>query len=49
MDQKNKDLDKFLNFLSGKSKKAAPSEGDSGDNVVKMSKKVLIIQRSISL
>jgi len=39
MDQKNKDLEKFLNFLSGKSKKAAPSEGDSGDNVVKMSKK----------
>lgn len=36
MDQKNKDLDKFLNFLSGKSKKTAPSDGD---NVIKMSKK----------
>ncbi len=36
MDQKNKDLEKFLNFLSGKSKNAAPKEGD---NVVKMSKK----------
>ncbi|MCK1988375.1 protease modulator HflC [Lysinibacillus fusiformis] len=39
MDQKNKDLDKFLNFLSGKSKKAAPADSDSGDNVVKMKKK----------
>lgn len=39
MDQKNKDLDKFLNFLSGKSKKKAPTDGNSGDNVVKMEKK----------
>ncbi|MFI2131656.1 protease modulator HflC [Lysinibacillus fusiformis] len=39
MDQKNKDLDKFLNFLSRKSKKAAPADSDSGDNVVKMKKK----------
>ncbi|AVK95914.1 protease modulator HflC [Lysinibacillus sphaericus] len=36
MDQKNKDLEKFLNFLSGKSKNTAPSDGD---NVIKMSKK----------
>ncbi|MFY0519429.1 protease modulator HflC [Lysinibacillus sp. UGB7] len=36
MDQKNKDLDKFLSFLSGKTKTTAPSDGD---NVVKMSKK----------
>ncbi|MBG9453586.1 tail fiber protein [Lysinibacillus sphaericus] len=39
MDQKNKDLEKFLNFLSGKSKNTAPKEGDPVDNVVKMSKK----------
>ncbi|KOP72658.1 phage tail protein [Lysinibacillus sp. FJAT-14745] len=39
MDQKNKDLEKFLNFLSGKSKNTAPKEGDTVDNVVKMSKK----------
>lgn len=39
MDQKNNDLEKFLNFLSGKTKKAAPTEGDTGGNVVKMSKK----------
>lgn len=36
MDQKNKDLEKFLNFLSGKSKNTAPGDGD---NVIKMSKK----------
>ncbi|MGE7092088.1 protease modulator HflC [Lysinibacillus sp. NPDC048646] len=36
MDQKNKDLDKFLSFLSGKTKNTAPSDGD---NVVKMSNK----------
>ena len=36
MDQKNKDLDKFLSFLSGKTKTTPPSDGD---NVVKMSKK----------
>jgi len=39
MDKKNKDLDKFLNFLSGKGKKTAPSEGNSGENVVEMPKK----------
>lgn len=39
MDKKNNDLEKFLQFLSGKSKKAVPTEGDPGDNVVKMSKK----------
>lgn len=39
MDQKNKDLDKFLSFLSGKSKTTASSDGNKGDNVVKMSKK----------
>ncbi|QSB10551.1 protease modulator HflC [Lysinibacillus sp. FSL K6-0075] len=39
MDKKNKDLDKFLNFLSGKGKKTAPSEGSSGENVVEMPKK----------
>jgi len=39
MDQKNKDLEKFLNFLSGKSKNTTPKEGDSEDNVIKMSKK----------
>lgn len=39
MDKKNNDLEKFLNFLSGKTKNAVPTEGDPGDNVVKMSKK----------
>ena len=39
MDQKNKDLEKFLNFLSGKSKNTTPKEGNSEDNVIKMSKK----------
>ncbi|MGN4124106.1 protease modulator HflC [Lysinibacillus sphaericus] len=39
MDQKNKDLDKFLSFLSGKTKNTAPADGDKSDNVVKMSKK----------
>lgn len=39
MDKKNNDLEKFLNFLSGKTKNAAPTEGGTGDNVVKMSKK----------
>ncbi len=39
MDQKNKDLEKFLNFLSGKSKKSTPKEGNDEDNVIKMSKK----------
>ncbi|QDP99735.1 protease modulator HflC [Lysinibacillus fusiformis] len=39
MDQKNNDLDKFLSFLSGKPKKTASTEDDTGDNVVKMSKK----------
>ncbi|MFC9542314.1 protease modulator HflC [Lysinibacillus sp. NPDC056959] len=39
MDQKNKDLEKFLNFLSGKSKNTASKEGDTEDNVIKMSKK----------
>ena len=39
MDKKNNDLEKFLQFLSGKTKKAVPTEGDVGDNVVKMSKK----------
>ncbi|MFJ7646035.1 protease modulator HflC [Lysinibacillus sp. NPDC097279] len=36
MDQKNKDLEKFLSFLSGKSKNTASSDGDK---VIKMSKK----------
>ncbi len=39
MDQKNKDLEKFLHFLSGKSKNTTPKEGNSEDNVIKMSKK----------
>ncbi|MFJ7730944.1 protease modulator HflC [Lysinibacillus sp. NPDC097231] len=39
MDQKNKDLEKFLNFLWGKSKKSTPKEGNDEDNVIKMSKK----------
>lgn len=39
MDKKNNDLEKFLNFLSGKTKKAAPTESDAGRNVVKMTKK----------
>lgn len=39
MDRKNNDLEKFLNFLSGKTKKAAPTVNGTGDNVVKMSKK----------
>ena len=38
MDQKNNDLEKFLKFLSGKTKTTVPNEGNSGDNVVKMSK-----------
>lgn len=39
MDKKNNDLEKFLNFLSGKTKKASPAESATGDNVVKMSKR----------
>lgn len=39
MDQKNKELEKFLHFLSGKSKNTTPKEGNSEDNVIKMSKK----------
>lgn len=39
MDKKNNDLEKFLNFLSGKTKNVAPSEDGTKDNVVKMSKK----------
>lgn len=38
MDQKNNDLEKFLRFLSGKTKTTVPKEGKSGDNVVKISK-----------
>ncbi|KOS67667.1 tail fiber protein [Lysinibacillus contaminans] len=39
MDKKNNDLDKFLNFLSGKTKKSAPTEDGTVDNVVEMSQK----------
>ena len=39
MGKKNNDLEKFLHFLSGKSKNSAPSEGNAGEKVVKMSKK----------
>ncbi|MFJ7950281.1 protease modulator HflC [Lysinibacillus sp. NPDC096418] len=39
MDKKNNDLDKFLKFLSGKTKSTASTEENAGDNVVKMSKK----------
>lgn len=42
MDKKNNDLEKFLNFLSGKTKNVTPTEGSAGDNVVKMSKKTPI-------
>lgn len=39
MDKKNNDLDKFLKFLSGKTKSTAATEEAAGDNVVKMSKR----------
>lgn len=39
MDQKNKDLEKFLSFLSGKTKNPASKEEGTSDKVIKMSKK----------